>query len=151
MYILVVQLCPLLTAFLHSGHKAGKRDLWSQLHHRRRRRSYRHWSSTKQQRGRECKRQKHRGEKALYKRDSWIMQMQSGALKTLNQSSTVSLISALTRLIVLCLIIICLISSEERDWCVAEKLCSQVHHIWAFIYYRYYTQSDKILWTQRPM
>lgn len=38
----------LLTALLHSGHKASQRDLWGQLHHGRRRgRSHRHWSSNK--------------------------------------------------------------------------------------------------------
>lgn len=35
----------ILTTFLHSGYKAGQRDLWGQLHHgRRRRRSHGHWS-----------------------------------------------------------------------------------------------------------
>lgn len=39
----------LLTALLHSGHKAGERDLWGQLDHGRRRwRSHRHWSSNTQ-------------------------------------------------------------------------------------------------------
>lgn len=42
----------LLTALLHSGHKAGQRDLWGQLDHwRRRRRSHRHWSSNTQRGG----------------------------------------------------------------------------------------------------
>lgn len=39
----------ILTALLHSGHKAGQRDLWGQLDHwRRRRRSHRHWSGNTQ-------------------------------------------------------------------------------------------------------
>lgn len=47
----------LLTALLHSGHKAGQRDLWGQLDHwRRRRRSHRHWSSNTQ-RGRQSSRE----------------------------------------------------------------------------------------------
>lgn len=47
----------LLTALLHSGHKAGQRDLWGQLDHwRGRRRSHRHWSSNTQ-RGRQSSRE----------------------------------------------------------------------------------------------
>ena len=41
-----------LTALLHSGHKACERNLWGQLDHwRRRRRSHRHWSSRTQRGG----------------------------------------------------------------------------------------------------
>lgn len=54
-------MCWVLTAFLHSGYKAGQGDLWGQLDHgRRRRRSHRHWSSNTQ-RSRRSSRETERG------------------------------------------------------------------------------------------